>query len=545
MSKYTTARAIATALLGVATFFVTASSDAHAQTGYNCLFIGHSFFRPFAEQVPFHATQAGIVGHTQNVVFRGGPNGAPEALWNDPVARAEIQGYLDAGDVEVFGMTIHGDYPGLTGYINWFDYALAQNPNTRFMLALPWLPQPASYTASAYESAWHATHGGLWQDFLDTMRALYPGVDIFNNPYGQSAVELRLLLDAGNLPGVTAVQGPAATSIHTDTLGHAGDILKDLGELVWLNVIYDVDLLTYSYSPPWATDLNAVAQAIMDAHDAEYEPGPLSSDDEACINEANKNLAKVAQITHKWQESCLKDQSKGKTASTEDCIALDGKGRIFKATLKASSKVFQKCTAADPQVLDLFFGTDIDAASLGDELSEAAQSKEELLLAEFFGSDIDSTVASATLPAKCQQKVLKDLFKCQDTKLKEFNKCKKQALKGGVSTPRELSNACLGLNGSGPGQPDPGGKIAKTCNPALGVFPPSKLAKAVLKNCTSKSVALETVFPGTCASADDQAVADCVEAKVECAVCTTLNTFESTVRNCDEFDDGVSNGSCP
>jgi hypothetical protein len=265
---------LATILVVVTILLTMATSASHAQpAGIKAVFIGHSFFRPFADEMPFHATQAGIVGHTQNVVFRGGPNGAPEALWNDPVTRAEIQGYLDAGDVELFGMTVHQDYPTLTGYINWFDYALAQNPNTRFMLALPWLPDPSSYTAAAYESAWHASHIGLWHhDLVDALRALYPGVEIFCNPYGQSGPELRLLFDAGNLPGITAVQGPAATSLHTDTLGHAGYILKDLGELVWLNRIYDIDLLTYGYNPPWTTDLKAIAQSIMDAHNAEYGP---------------------------------------------------------------------------------------------------------------------------------------------------------------------------------------------------------------------------------------------------------------------------------
>ncbi|MDG2304321.1 MAG: hypothetical protein P8R42_06625 [Candidatus Binatia bacterium] len=263
---------LATFLVAATALVGAAGSSAHAQPpGIKAVFIGHSFFRPFADEMPFHATQAGIVGHTQNVVFRGGPNGAPEALWNDPVTRALIQGYLDAGDVELFGMTAHTDYPTLTGFINWFDYALAQNPNTRFMLALPWLPYPASYTSADYDSAWHATHTGPWhQDLVDALRALYPGVEIFCNPYGQSGPELRLLFDAGNLPGITAVQGPATTSLHTDNLGHAGDILKDLGELVWLNRIYDIDLLTYGYSPPWATDLNAIAQAIMDAHNATY-----------------------------------------------------------------------------------------------------------------------------------------------------------------------------------------------------------------------------------------------------------------------------------
>ncbi|MDG2335218.1 MAG: hypothetical protein P8Q97_13415 [Myxococcota bacterium] len=264
---------LATALLAAAALLTSAGSSAHAQPpGIRALFMGHSFFRPFAEEMPFHAAQAGIVGHTQNVVFRGGANGAPEALWNDPVTRAEIQGYLDAGDVELFGMTVSADYPGLTGYINWFDYALAQNPDTRFMLALPWLGQPASYTASNYANAWHAAHAGPWHNLVDTMRALYPNVDIICNPYGQSGLELRLLFDAGNLPDITAVQGPAATSLHTDTLGHAGHILKDLGELVWLNVIYDVDLLTYNYNPPWTNDLKAIAQSIMDAHNAEYGP---------------------------------------------------------------------------------------------------------------------------------------------------------------------------------------------------------------------------------------------------------------------------------
>ncbi len=260
---------LVTLLLAVATLLTAVTSE--AQTGLNSLFIGHSFFRPFANGMPFHAAQAGIVGHTQNVVFAGGANGAPEALWNNPATRATIQGHLNAGDVELFGMTYHGDYPTLTGYTNWIDYALAQNPDTRFMIAIPWSAQPGAVTAEVYASTWLAAHAGPWHDnLIDALRALYPGVEIFCNPYGQSAVELRLLLDAGNLPGISNVIGPAATSLHTDALGHAGDILEDLGELVWLNAIYDVDLLTYGYTPPWTADLNAIAQSIMDAHDATY-----------------------------------------------------------------------------------------------------------------------------------------------------------------------------------------------------------------------------------------------------------------------------------
>lgn len=263
--------ALTTLLLAAVTLLAVVGSEAQAQPpGVKALFIGHSFFRPFADEMPFHAAQAGIVGHTQNVVFQGGANGAPEALWNNPTTRATIQGYLDAGDVELFGMTYHTDYPSTLGYENWIDYALAQNPNTRFMIALPWLPYPATMSASVYADTWHAAHTAAWHGFLDVLRGLYPGVEIFCNPYGQSGVELRLLFDAGNLPDVNFLTGAANESIFTDSLGHAGDILKDLGELVWLNVIYGIDLNTYAYDPGYITALKPIAQTIMDAHNATY-----------------------------------------------------------------------------------------------------------------------------------------------------------------------------------------------------------------------------------------------------------------------------------
>ncbi|MFP6606300.1 MAG: hypothetical protein VCC19_06975, partial [Myxococcota bacterium] len=56
---------LATALLAAAALLTSAGSSAHAQPpGIKALFMGHSFFRPFAEEMPFHAAQAGIVGHT-------------------------------------------------------------------------------------------------------------------------------------------------------------------------------------------------------------------------------------------------------------------------------------------------------------------------------------------------------------------------------------------------------------------------------------------------------------------------------------------------
>ena len=238
--------------------------------GFTSLFIGHSFFGPFANGMPSYAAAAGITGHTQTFVFSGGETGAPQALWENPAKRAQIQAVLDGGDIELFGMTYHPTYPSIEGYVNWIDYALAHNPRTRFFVAFPWLPQPADYDAASYASSWHATHA-QWHGLIDTLRALYPGVDIFCLPYGQGAGELRTLQSAGNLPDAPNLIGDKSTSIFIDSLGHPGGILRDLGRLVWISAIYDVDLANFPYGPYYQTDLNGMAQTIRTMHDPHYD----------------------------------------------------------------------------------------------------------------------------------------------------------------------------------------------------------------------------------------------------------------------------------
>ena len=51
-------------------------------------------------------------------------SGTPEALWNNASKKLTITNVLDTGNVELFGMTYHPDYPGTAGYVNWITYAL-------------------------------------------------------------------------------------------------------------------------------------------------------------------------------------------------------------------------------------------------------------------------------------------------------------------------------------------------------------------------------------------------------------------------------------
>lgn len=175
-------------------------------------------------------------------------------------------------------------------------------------------------------------------------------------------------------------------------------------------------------------------------------------------------------------------------------------------------------------------------------VNRVAVEKELAVLFEIFGSDLDVAIPGTGTKAetKCQATAMKQAKKCQDTKLKLFNKCKKSGLKGKADPlkvpdpnavpfdePADLA-ACMGF--------DPKGEIAKVCG--------TKLESKVSKACSGQDLA--TLFPGDCAaSGTTSELAMCIDERVECQVCLALNVADGLNRDCDDFDDGMDNGSCP
>lgn len=240
--------------------------------GYNALFIGHSFFKPMADGMPEHVSRVGIEGHSQELVFSGGASGSPQGLWERPAKRAAIQAILDDGDIELFGMTYHPDKPTLEGYRNWVNYALAQNPDTKFFIALPWPPTPASMSFNDYEKVLVDGHPLFHSAIIDALRSEYPDNEFFCIPYGEGAVELYRLYDSGNLPDVDTLQSSGSDlGIFRDNLGHPEQLLIDLGRLVWLEAIYQVDMAGYDHDPGYITNIKTIASDIMARHDSAYD----------------------------------------------------------------------------------------------------------------------------------------------------------------------------------------------------------------------------------------------------------------------------------
>jgi cysteine-rich repeat protein len=255
-----------------------------------------------------------------------------------------------------------------------------------------------------------------------------------------------------------------------------------------------------------------------------------NKDQQKCINELNKNFAKVAKVQGKDIGTCIKDGSKGKLLgqSIEQCTTAENRDKVDNATDKTLSRERIRCRFPDFPDFGYTSGTDVNQAAIEKELA---------LIHEVFGPDLDAAIipeANNKDASRCQVDVAKATQKCQVTKLKAFNKCKKNGLKGKAAPPgadlpfddRSDLALCMGYEAQG--------KIFKFCN--------TKLAAEI--NDTCGGVDTVAAFP-PCNTGDRGQLRTCLDELVECQVCLGLNAADDLVRDCDEFDDGLANGSCP
>ena len=155
------------------------------------------------------------------------------------------------------------------------------------------------------------------------------------------------------------------------------------------------------------------------------------------------------------------------------------------------------------------------------------------LIHALFGSDLDSGVivsrSDDKLGSKCQRGIIKEAGKCQSAKLRSYNECKKGGMKDRdepITSPAEFETLCMT-----PTILDVKGRIDKACTKGL--------PKRLTSSCSLPNV--DDLIPG-CAPGVSAA---CIDQKIECVVCLALNALDGLFRDCDEFDDGVVNGSCP
>lgn len=259
-------------------------------TGYNMLLIGHSFFRPYAENLDNLATEANLYEHKSTIVFRGGENGRPINFWNDSTSEEHqlIKSTLDQGNIEVFGMTSgHNSENPTEGHRAWIEYALQKNPNIIIFIGIPPFDFPngdpngtrPNWNTFALDNGFnsiqkfyhHYVNEIIHKEIVDELRAEFPSTKFYTIPYGWSAKNLAQMKLDNELLDSISMFGPKSSSIFTDEKGHQGQIVIETGTMIWLNSIYNIDLSSFNYDTGFTTDLNTIAQEIIDRHDDNYK----------------------------------------------------------------------------------------------------------------------------------------------------------------------------------------------------------------------------------------------------------------------------------
>ena len=250
---------------------------------------------------------------------------------------------------------------------------------------------------------------------------------------------------------------------------------------------------------------------------------PQTGDQDACVNELNRQLARMSKMQGREVKRCLKNFAKQKlTGSMELCLEADARGKVAKAATKALSAEAEDCNGVTPN-----FGP-TDAATIID----VAIREQIDLVHDVFGAVLSNGLipdAQDRSASRCQRGVAKSLEKCQIVMLKEFNKCKKEGLKSGQFLEAEDLKICIGA--------DPDLKIARTCDPGIG-----KITSTIGQRCPG--VNLFTAFPG-CNVTGTGPLAACLKQKASCGICSALNEADGLQQDCDLFDNGVMDGSCP
>jgi cysteine-rich repeat protein len=255
---------------------------------------------------------------------------------------------------------------------------------------------------------------------------------------------------------------------------------------------------------------------------------PAPPEQQRCIQKLNESGAFVAKAQHRVNAKCLGDAAKGTlVGAAQDCLANDPNGKVANAQAKTVSVDAKKCDPADLPGFAYAGPAAVNAAAEAEAIA---------LMADLFGPNLDlAVIAKAVDPAgaRCQADVTKATNALADRLFKLAYKEKKLLLAGKDDGSLAISNEALQSQLYAFLEADAAGKIARKA---------SELRTAAQQKCNG--IALAAAFPG-CAPGSIGALGDCAEAAARCRFCRAFNAFDGLAADCDAFDDGAANASCP
>ena len=237
--------------------------------GLTVLYAGHSFGIPFAQNLTKLTEFSGIEDHNQRIVFRGGENGVPQAMWENPTVKSEIKKNLDDGTVDVVILIccseelIESRGQSDQAIVEIIEFAISKNTETKFGLAMPWIDFPNNYK-DVNDHRFITDMGYLaYIEFAKSLSKEFNDLEVFTFYHGVAVYELRKMFEKGKLQDIKTLIGPKRTSIFTDQKGHAGDIAIDTGTLIWLKAIYDINPMDIPKIEKYESDIREIATRAL------------------------------------------------------------------------------------------------------------------------------------------------------------------------------------------------------------------------------------------------------------------------------------------
>jgi hypothetical protein len=354
--------------------------------------------------------------------------------------------------------------------------------------------------------------------------------------------------------------GPVNIPSHSvQALVNAGAISLTILSGTAITAADEIDLTSMGVNPSDnATDVRVVFSFTAGPDDEILLPDNNSVDGNAiqvsvfnqqfkCTDQMNNRSRKVLDKAQKSDGKCVTEGVKAGGANETACVDDPNDDKTEKAEDKLIEKFGEFCATNVPpwgvnpgkccdggvndgNVCLTDLACSGGACVRGACISAAAERAANATTHDLFGASVNVTDGGDI--GKCQKKVTQRAGKLLVERWATFRKCKKDNFDS-ITSDAGLIATCLG-----PPQPDAKGKIAKRV---------TKLSDEVTK-CIEKGVSpIGPSFPGACGAATDMAFASCVSQRVSCRFCEGINVADdiNPPLNCDLFDNGAADASCP
>lgn len=235
-----------------------------------------------------------------------------------------------------------------------------------------------------------------------------------------------------------------------------------------------------------------------------------------CVGALNASGLGVSRAVLKLVASCVKADAKGKlTGDVVDCVEADAKGKLAAAVAKTLAQETKLCAAPATPDFASTSGAVVNSASNGETFS---------LVNDLLDFPPPAAAGDKTVDG-CRSAALGATGKLLAAELGAFNACKKSAL----ATADDAADiaACLG-------QVATDKKVIKARD-GVGAMSASRCPDA----------AVADALPGLCAAATGAALDSCLTSRASCRACEALAAMDALALDCDLFDDGAPNLSCP